>query len=49
MPLVLVEDVLIGPASEVFRRNGVAAQSSDGANCFSNPNPNPTPDPNPNP
>jgi len=35
VPLVLVEDVLIGPASEVFRRNGVAAQSSDGANCFS--------------
>jgi len=35
VPLVHVEDVLIGPASEVFRRNGVAAQSSDGANCFS--------------
>ena len=26
-----VEDVLIGPVSEVFRRNGIAAQSSDGA------------------
>lgn len=24
-----------GPTSEVFRRNGIAAQSSEGANCFS--------------
>ena len=40
-----VEDVLIGPVSEVFRRNGIAAQSSDGASCFSNPSPSPSPNP----
>ena len=40
-----VEDVLIGPVSEVFRRNGIAAQSSDGAGCFSNPSPSPSPKP----
>ena len=45
MPLVQVEDVLIGPVSEVFRRNGIAAQSSDGASCFSNPSPSPSPNP----
>ena len=35
VPLTQVEDVLLGPASEVFRRNGLSAASSDGANCFS--------------
>ena len=41
--------MLIGPVSEVFRRNGIAAQSSDGASCFSNPSPSPSPSPSPNP
>ena len=35
IPLGLIETVLLGPASEVFRRNGVRAESSDGAACFS--------------
>jgi hypothetical protein len=44
-----VEDVLIGPVSEVFRRNGIAAQSSDGASCFSNLNSFSNLSPSPNP
>ena len=35
IPLSLVEGVLVGPASEVFRRNGISAKSPEALGCFS--------------
>mmetsp|Transcript_44627 Transcript_44627/g.111102 ORF Transcript_44627/g.111102 Transcript_44627/m.111102 type:complete len:592 (+) Transcript_44627:37-1812(+) len=35
VPLDEIEEIIIGGDSDVFRRNGVAAQSSEGALCFS--------------
>jgi len=35
VPLDAIEQLLAGPTSDVFQRNGLTAHSSDGARCFS--------------